>query len=344
MNNDTFLRRSLKRGPVIRINPNDHNDAVKQSFFAQDVPFEQRGAIFNKLFFHYKKDWQSSFSFMLVLSVGLASLGLSEDSSAAIIGAMIIAPLGQPIVALGGSIALGWRLQSIRMLAIIVLGAGSSIILAFGIGLTLPDITPNHEMLIRTSPDLRDLGIAILAGAAGAYGYYRSEFSTILSGVAIAVALAPPLCTCGLMLEQGHYILASGSMLLFATNFVGIAFAAILVFFVLGLKHGKRQTWFYKGTVSIIVLGAAILIPLALNYQKFNAGASFHTSIYDKAGMICKLAADSPVIHNLSIEGTGVFITLEPFPQTTDNAERLKTELEQATGLQVFLVGSFAQD
>jgi len=74
------------------------------------------------------------------------------------------------------------------MLGIIILGSVSSILIAYLISLTLPDITPSKEMLIRTSPDLRDLGIAVLAGAAGAWGYYRSEFSTILSGVAIAVA------------------------------------------------------------------------------------------------------------------------------------------------------------
>jgi len=145
------------------------------------------------------------------LSVGLASLGLSEDSSATIIGAMIIAPLGQPIVALGGAIALGWKIQSFRMLGIIIVGTVSSILMAYLIGFTLPDITPNQQILIRTSPDLRDLGIALLAGAAGASGYYRSEYSSILVGVAIAVALVPPLCTCGIMLEQVHYILANGS-------------------------------------------------------------------------------------------------------------------------------------
>jgi uncharacterized hydrophobic protein (TIGR00271 family) len=325
-----------------QIDPNEKDIHIEKNFFSQDIPVEERTSVLNKLFFHYKKDWQSSFSLMLFLSVGIASLGLSENSSATIIGAMIIAPLGQPIVAFGGAIALGWRIQSFRMLGIIILGSVSSILIAFIISLTLPDITPNKEMLIRTSPDLRDLGIAVLAGAAGAWGYYRSEFSTILSGVAIAVALVPPLCTCGIMLEQGNFILASGSLLLFVTNLIAITFASILVFFVLGLKNSKSRKWFYKGTIATIILGAIVILPLSLNYQRFNSGILFYNSIYEKAGKVCELTVNSPVIKELSIEGTGVMIIIEPFPDDRDEERRLKTELERATGLQVFLKNASA--
>ena len=219
----------------MQIDPNSKDVFIEKNFFTQDIPVEERTAVFNSLFFHYKKNWQLSFALMLILSVGIASLGLSEDSSATIIGAMIIAPLGQPIIAFGGAIALGWRIQSFRMLGIIILGTISSILMAYIIGFTLPYTTPVQQILIRTSPDLRDLGIALLAGAAGAYGYYRSEYSTVLAGAAIAVALVPPLCCCGLMLEQGQYILAGGSLLMFITNFIGITFSALLVFFLLEL-------------------------------------------------------------------------------------------------------------
>ena len=239
----------------MEIEPNTNDTFIEKNFYSQDIPVQERTYVFNKLFFHHKKDWQSSFALMLFLSVGIASLGLSINSSATIIGAMIIAPLGQPIVALGGAIALGWRTQSFRMVGIIILGTICSLIVAYIIGLTLPNLSPNEQILIRTAPDLRDLGIALLAGAAGSYGYYRSEYSTVLAGVAIAVALVPPICTCGIMLEQGHYILASGSILLFFTNFLGIAFSAILVFFLMGLKHKRNRKWFFTGSIIIIVLG-----------------------------------------------------------------------------------------
>ncbi len=326
----------------MQISPSDKDIYIEENLFSQDVPVEERSSVFNRLFFHYREDWQNAFVLMLLLSVGIASLGLSEDSSATIIGAMIIAPLGQPIVAFGGAIALGWRIQSLRMLGIVILGTICSIMMAYIIGFTLPDITPNHEILIRTSPDLRDLGIALLAGAAGAYGYYRSEYSTILAGVAIAVALVPPLCTCGIMLEQGHFILAGGSFLLFITNFTGITFSAILIFFLLGLKRKSSRKWLYKGTVAIILLGTIIILPLALNYHKFNSGIVFYSSIYEKAGKICNLSLNSPVIKNLSIQGTAVILTIQPFPNDKNVEQKLKTELEEATGLQVFLKSSSA--
>ena len=321
----------------MEIDPNIDNIFVEKNFYSQDISVEERTNVFNKLFFHYKKDWQSSFALMLFLSVGIASLGLSENSTATIIGAMIIAPLGQPIVALGGAIALGWRIQSLRMMGIIILGTICSVIVAYIVGLTLPNLSPNEQILIRTAPDLRDLGIAILAGAAGSYGYYRSEYSTVLAGVAIAVALVPPLCTCGLMLEQGHFILASGSMLLFFTNFLGIAFSGILVFILLGLKHKRNRKWFYTGSIIIIILGLATILPLALNYNKFSSGAQFQSTIYEKAGQIFARSKNSPTIKHISILGTAAFITIEPFPENKSEEEKLKNELESTTGLQIFL-------
>jgi len=324
----------------MKIDPSANDIFVEKNFFSQDIPIQERKFVFNKLFFHYKKDWQSSFALMLILSVGIASLGLSENSSATIIGAMIIAPLGQPIVALGGAIALGWQIQSLRMLGIIILGSICSLIASYIIGLTLPNLLPNEQILIRTAPDLRDLGIALLAGAAGSYGYYRSEYSTVLAGVAIAVALVPPICSCGLMLEQGHFILASGSMLLFFTNLMGIAFSAILVFFLLGLKHKRNRNWFYTGSIIVILLGSATILPLAFNYDKFSSGAQFQSSIYEKAGQIFAHSKNTPIIKNISIQGTAAFITIEPYPYNKNEEDILITELERTTGLQIFLKDS----
>ncbi|MEO6820571.1 MAG: DUF389 domain-containing protein [Ginsengibacter sp.] len=319
---------------------NTTNQFIEKNFYSQDIPVKERTYVLNQLFFHHKKDWLSSFALMLFLSVGIASLGLSENSSATIIGAMIIAPLGQPIVALGGAIALGWRLQSFRMIGIIILGTIFCLIVAYIIGLTLPDLTPNEQILIRTVPDLRDLGIAFLAGAAGSYGYYRSEYSTILAGVAIAVALVPPLCACGLMIEQGHFILASGSMLLFITNLMGIAFSAILMFFILGLKHKRNRRWFYTGTIITILLGSFTILPLALNYKNFNSGVQYQSSIYEKAGQVFSRAKNSPAIKNISIQGTAAIITIDPFPDNVKDEKSLITELEHTTGLQIFLKSS----
>lgn len=134
----------------MQTDPNEKDVFIEKNFFSQDIPIRDRASVFNSLFFHYKRNWQLSFALMLFLSVSIGSLGLSEDSSATIIGAMLIAPLGQPIIALGGAIALGWRIQSFRMLGIIILGTVSSILMAYMMGWTLPDMIPNQQMLIRT--------------------------------------------------------------------------------------------------------------------------------------------------------------------------------------------------
>ncbi|MGO4770451.1 DUF389 domain-containing protein [Flavobacterium sp. W22_SRS_FK3] len=324
----------------MQTDPNAKDVFIEQNFFSQDIPIDQRAAVFNSLFFHYKKNWQLSFALMLFLSASIATLGLSEDASATVIGAMIIAPLGQPIIAFGGAIALDWRIQSFRMLGIIFLGALGCVMIAYFIGFTLPNVIPNQQVLIRTSPDFRDLGIAILAGAAGAYGYYRSEFSTVLSGVAIAVALVPPLCVCGLMLEHGYFILAAGSFLLFTTNFIGITFAALFMFFVLGIKHKRNRRWFYIGTVVILIVGSGMITPLALNYKKFNSDDQFQGSIYKKAKSVFENSKDSPRIKALTIQGSGVILSISPFPKEKQERQLLIKKLETITQLQVFLKSS----
>ena len=80
-----------------------------------------------------------------------------------------------------------------------------------------------------------------------------------------------------------------------------------------------------------------VILPLSLNYQKFNSGILFYNTIYEKAGKVCEISVNSPVIKELTIEGTGVIITIKPFPVDKDEEQRLKTQLELATGLQVFL-------
>lgn len=87
-------------------------------------------------------------------------------------------------------------------------------------------------------------------------------------------------------------------------------------------------------------MGSGIIVPLALNYQKFNSGAQFQSSICEKARTVFEWSKISPIIKHLSIQGTGVIMTIEPFPADKVEEKRLKTELKQATGLQVFLQNS----
>jgi uncharacterized hydrophobic protein (TIGR00271 family) len=307
--------------------------------FSLAVPSDLRTGVFDILFFNLKKGWQLPFWLMLTLSAGLATLGLSENSAAIVIGAMIIAPLGQPIIALGAAVALGWPRQFIRLLMLAVIGAASVVTLAFGIGLLLPTATPNDEILARTAPDLRDLCVALFAGIAGAYGYYRFESSAVLAGVAIAVALIPPLCTAGLMLAEGRYILATGAYVLFLTNFIGIAIAAVLVFFLTGVAHAEsRRGWFVGGAVITVAAAMLVIGPLAANYKRLGFRVIETRQAYQTAEQLLKTASGSPVIVDLSIDRALLTITLRGSPNDPTELRRLTDAIQKALGLQVELV------
>lgn len=230
---------------------------------------DARRTVLTEVFFDSNPRWFQPFAVMLAIAAGVASIGLSQNSAATVIGAMIIAPLGSPIVSLGGAIALGWTREILRMLGFIVLGALAVVAVGYVIGLFLPTAMPTDQLLARTDPDLRDLGVAILAGAAGAYARTRKELSSVLVGVAIAVALVPPLCAVGLLLEDGRPLLAQGALLLFAANLVGITLAVSVVMLVVGYAPRPRMPRSRLGQVLAIVLIVGTIVVATPLYESY---------------------------------------------------------------------------
>ncbi len=203
---------------------------------------------------------------MLSLSTVIAALGLLLNSPAVVIGAMVVAPLMSAIVAMGLGIVLGDK-------HLLTLGAGTTargsilaVVLGILLGWIVPGASVTAEMAARGSPSLLDLGVALAAGAAGAYAFCRRHVSSSLAGVAIAVALVPPLATVGLALSMWNSTLAAGAGLLFLTNLVGIASASGLVFLLLGfLPHPGRQRHlklFARAWSGLLVLLLAITLLL----------------------------------------------------------------------------------
>ena len=138
------------------------------------------------------------FFFLLALASVIAALGLITNSSAVIIGAMIVAPLMNPILSLSFAIATANWALFFRSVVTIVLGS----FLAMGVAALVTVVSPwdvvGSELLSRTRPTMLDLGIAIAAGAAGAFSLTRKSIASSIAGVAIAVALVPPLCVVGI--------------------------------------------------------------------------------------------------------------------------------------------------
>ena len=180
----------------------------------------------------------------IFFSAGIATFGLVENSPAVIIGAMLISPLMGPILATGLALAVGDLYLGIK--AVINLIASVTVSVAFSGFLVwlLPFHSATSEIVARTKPNLLDLGIALLSGLAGSVVVCRGggDGETAFPGVAIAVALMPPLCTMGFGLGSGRNLeIMGGAGLLFLTNLVAIVASAFLVFLLVGMSTAEVQ-------------------------------------------------------------------------------------------------------
>lgn len=213
---------------------------------AEQIPLEpeDRRAVIASLFFEGSRRpaYLRRYATLTALSVAIAALGLMADSTAVVIGAMLVAPLMAPALATSAAMVMGWRRRMRSNIALVGAGAAGAVALAAAIGVfARGELDPlPSEVLARTSPNLLDLGIAGAAGAAGAYAYVRKQASDALAGAAVAVALVPPLSVVGLMLQLGEFRLAGGAALLFLVNVAGVLASGAATFLVAGLVPGQR--------------------------------------------------------------------------------------------------------
>lgn len=144
----------------------------------------------------------------------------------------------------------------------------------FTLFMPLEQITP--EMRGRLNPNILDLMVAIFSGIAGAYAYAKEEVAKTLAGVAIAVALVPPLSVTGIGIGLGNFDVIYGSFLLFITNLVGITLSAALTFIVLGFAPVKRAK---KGIIYTSIMMTIIAIPLAISFMHIVETNNFYNKL-----------------------------------------------------------------
>jgi uncharacterized hydrophobic protein (TIGR00271 family) len=214
---------------------------------------------------------------LVILSCSIATFGLVIDSPATIIGAMLVAPLMSSVMGLGLASLVGDATLFRNAITALLRGALYAIILSTiltWINHLLPFTTFQElpgEVLARTQPTPIDFGVALAGGMAAAYALAQPELSAALPGVAIATALMPPLCTVGIGLALGEWGVARGALLLFLTNVVTIAAAAIFVFWVLGFRHKRREGEgiLPRSLLISLLFMATLLAPLALQSYQF---------------------------------------------------------------------------
>lgn len=181
-----------------------------------------------------------SYWLQIFFSAGIATLGLVLNSPAVIIGAMLISPLMGPILAGGLALATGDLILAVRAFANLFISTLGAITFAVILVAFLPFKEVTGEIFSRTSPNTLDLGIALFSGAIGSVAICKEVKGVVTSipGVAIAVALMPPLCVVGfgiglaLSINEGFGV-AGGGALLYLTNLVAITFMAMVVFILL---------------------------------------------------------------------------------------------------------------
>ena len=195
------------------------------------------------------------------------------DSTATVIGAMIVAPLMTPILGTALALVLADRTHLLHNAGLVLAGALVVVAIGYLIGVVHANdviAATNSQVAGRVSPKLIDLTAALATGVVGAFALVRSDVSDTLPGVAIAISLVPPLAVVGLTLESDAPREALGALLLFSTNVAAIIATGTVVLLFFRVRHavaesGRSLAEFSKRTLAVVV-GAVVLIAVPLGW------------------------------------------------------------------------------
>ncbi|MCX6074012.1 MAG: TIGR00341 family protein [Campylobacterales bacterium] len=260
---------------------------------------------------------------ILMFATFVASVGLNVNSTAVIIGAMLISPLMGPIMGIGygaGINDFALIRQSFKNLAIATLIALLASTLYF---LISPLDTAQSELLARTTPTLWDVLIGLFGGLAGIVAVTRKEKTNVIPGVAIATALMPPLCTAGFGLATGHWSYFFGAFYLYTINFVFIALSAFIIVRVFSITEkkyvdpdvAKRAQHYIVAIAIITILPSSYLAYQLVKQQVFKANATtfVNEQLNFKNTNVAQIKID-PVAHDIK-----VFLIGDHIPQSELN-------------------------
>ena len=246
---------------------------MRSALFGQVLPVNQRRSLDEladsvDLSAGDSRSKRSAFWTMLTLSAVIAAGGVLTDSTATVIGAMIIAPLSTPIMGIALGLVQKRRTGSVR---VVVLGCLLVIAVGLVFSWVLPggaDLLTNSQISGRTSPGMIDLVAAMATGLAGAVALSRKDVAAVLPGVAIAISLVPPLVVVGVCLGHGSFWLALGALVLFLSNLLALVFAGMVVFAASGYSTPESRDTGHSSRRAYTALGllfTAVLLLLVAN-------------------------------------------------------------------------------
>jgi uncharacterized hydrophobic protein (TIGR00271 family) len=285
---------------------------------------------------------RTGFLVMLTLAGVIATAGVLTDSTATVIGAMIIAPLGTPILGIALGIVTGHLSLVLRSIGWVL--AGLVIVVALGLVFSLFVATPeslatNSQVVGRTSPSLMDLVAALATGVAGGFAMCRRDLSAVLPGVAIAISLVPPLGVVGVCAGQGAWDDAFGALILFLSNVVALVIAGSIVFTMAGYAHDPGSSTSAnrrRAYLVVTVLTVLIVLPLAANSVVSVALARWSVSIQHAT---TAWLADEPGARVYDVDWNGLTATVDvttedgSVPPVDALREQLQAEIPSYVGV-----------
>jgi uncharacterized hydrophobic protein (TIGR00341 family) len=244
----------------------------------QDAELDPRSARLNRAEIYDRVAQSAELSWvqiaMVLLSTTIAAIGILRDNQAVVIGAMVIAPLLKPNMALAVATTLGDRSFALRTLQTGLIGIVLALMLAVAIGYAVPVALDSAEIVSRLQVSWPDGILAFASGMAGAIALTTEERSSLV-GVMVSVALLPPLVVLGLLLGSGYWAGALGAGLLVMTNLICLNLAAVTTFLVQDIRpaswedllKAEQVTWAAYGVWIVLLLGLVGIFLIARMYQ-----------------------------------------------------------------------------
>jgi uncharacterized hydrophobic protein (TIGR00271 family) len=298
-----------------------------------------------------------SYIIMNTLACIVASYGLLTNSTAVVIGAMVIATLLGPITGIALGLVDGDNELLRKAITTEVFGVALVMAIAFLIGKIHADIPLSSEIMARTSPNILDLIIALAGGAAGAYAIASPRISAGLVGVAIATALVPPLSTSSILLARGETRLAMGAFLLFLANFVAIQFSSSFVLWLLGyhkITHydpDSTNSFIRRNMFSLVVL-IILTVVLGINFSQTVEKQILATQIREIVNHNLSAFTDAQLV-DISISQENSVIDLQvtlrtsqtpTYTEIVDLQKKIATQLQRSVSLKVIDVPTVKLD